>query len=51
MTAKTVMEKTNWERPQEVNRTINKLGTHEQWVYSNGSYLYFDNGKLTSIQD
>jgi hypothetical protein len=41
----------SWGRPQSINRTTNAYGTHEQWVYGRGSYLYFDNGKLTSIQN
>lgn len=41
--------------PDRVNETNNKYGKSEQWVYeySIGSkvYLYFRNGRLTSIQD
>lgn len=40
-----------WGAPDDINRTIGSWGTHEQWVYSGGNYLYFENGKLTSIQD
>jgi hypothetical protein len=25
-------------------------GVHEQWVYGNGKYIYFDNGVVTTIQ-
>jgi hypothetical protein len=39
-----------WGKPQKVNKTINGYGTSEQWVYD-GGYLYFDNGKLTTIQN
>jgi hypothetical protein len=51
MSAKTVVEKTNWGKPQEINTTTTKNGTHEQWVYGYRSYLYFENGKLTAIQN
>ena len=40
-----------WGEPSSINKTIGSWGTHEQWVYGLGSYLYFENGKLTSIQD
>jgi hypothetical protein len=40
-----------WGRPSSVSRTINVSGTHEQWVYGGRRYLYFDNGKLATIQD
>lgn len=39
-----------WGRPQSVNKTTTRNGTHEQWCY-NGGYLYFDNGILTTIQN
>ncbi|TLP75657.1 hypothetical protein [Maribacter sp. ACAM166] len=38
--------------PDNINNTTGSWGVHEQWVYSkNDIYLYFENGKLTSIQD
>ena len=40
----------SWGEPKDINRSIGSWGVHEQWCYSN-SYLYFENGKLTSIQD
>ncbi|HAV36107.1 MAG TPA: hypothetical protein DCX52_07070 [Massilia sp.] len=40
-----------WGTPQRVNRTTNKSGVFEQWVYGNGGYLYFENGVLASIQN
>lgn len=40
-----------WGEPNSINKTIGSWGTHEQWVYGSGSYLYFENGKLTSIQN
>lgn len=51
MTTKEVIEKTSWGKPKSVNKTTNQNGVHEQWVYGDGNYLYFDNGKLTSIQN
>lgn len=50
MSAKQVVEKTNWGRPNQINRTITRRGTREQWVYD-GQYLYFENGVLTAAQD
>lgn len=40
-----------WGKPERVNRTITARGVHEQWVYGNGGYLYFEGGLLTSIQN
>ena len=40
-----------WGKPTDVNRTVNKYGTNEQWVYRNYKYLYFTDGILTSFQD
>lgn len=48
MTEKQVLA--SWGRPSNINRTVGPWGVHEQWVYS-GSYLYFENGRLTSWQD
>jgi|LSQX01.3.fsa_nt_gb hypothetical protein len=38
-------------KPQNINRSVGSWGTHEQWCYSGGVYLYFENGSLTSWQD
>ncbi len=43
--------KLSWGKPIDINRTISKYGTREQWVYGNGCYLYFDDGILETIQD
>ena len=40
----------SWGKPRKVNRTITATRIREQWVYS-GSYLYFEDGVLTSIQN
>lgn len=39
-----------WGKPERINRTTTANGVREQWVYSQG-YLYFDNGRLSAIQD
>ena len=42
----------SWGRPDDINRTVGSWGVHEQWVYErNKTYLYFENGILTSWQD
>ena len=51
MSKSQVINQSNWGEPKYVNRTVTKHGTHEQWVYSEYRYLYFDNGGLTVIQD
>jgi hypothetical protein len=48
MTADQV-RKSSWGRPKSINETITSAGRREQWVYGN-SYLYLENGVLTSIQ-
>lgn len=45
------MVKIAWGSPKDINRTTNKYGTHEQWCYSSGNYVYFDDDELTSIQN
>lgn len=50
MTKQKVLSSTNWGEPIDINTTTNKYGTHEQWIYNDYQYLYFDNGKLTTIQ-
>lgn len=39
-----------WGSPGSINRSVGSWGVHEQWVYGN-TYLYFENGILTSFQD
>jgi hypothetical protein len=41
----------SWGKPEHINRTTFASGTHEQWVYGSRSYLYFENGKLTAVQN
>lgn len=40
-----------WGVPDDINRTSGSWGVYEQWVYGSGSYLYFENGVLSSIQN
>ncbi len=39
----------SWGKPERINETITSGTKREQWVYEDG-YLYFTNGKLTTIQ-
>ena len=41
----------SWGEPYDINRTITKNKVFEQWVYSMGTYLYFENDILVAIQD
>lgn len=50
MTAEQVRNQTSWGEPRYIKTTTTKYGTREQWVYEDYQYLYFDNGKLTTIQ-
>lgn len=40
-----------WGKPESINETVGSWGTHEQWVYDLGCYLYFENGILTAIDN
>ncbi|MGM9598963.1 MAG: hypothetical protein ACI3VY_03485 [Faecousia sp.] len=39
-----------WGGPNKRNKTETVYGTHEQWVYNDRGYIYFDNGIVTAIQ-
>jgi len=39
-----------WGKPEEINRTVVAGHENEQWVYGR-TYLYVDDGKMTSFQD
>lgn len=45
--------KTSWGWPASTHASVGRWGKREQWVFgeSPASYLYFDNGKLSSWQD
>ena len=50
MTANEV-ENSTWGRPDKINKDTYSWGTTEQWVYGNGRYIYFRNGKVSSISE
>ncbi|MBU1262014.1 hypothetical protein KJ640_03580 [bacterium] len=41
---------TSLRKPDDINRSVGMWGVHEQWIYGN-TYLYFEDGILTSFQD
>ena len=41
----------SWGEPKRINKTTSKYSISEQWVYDSGSYLYFESGKLVTIQN
>ncbi|GAH38631.1 unnamed protein product [marine sediment metagenome] len=44
----------SWGKPRDINKSVGSWGVHEQWIYrkfSHSTYLYFENGILTSWQD
>lgn len=45
------MVRMSWGDPEDINRTIYSFGVHEQWVYGSGCYVYFEDGKVTTIQN
>jgi len=51
MSPEQVTKETSWGKPNHINRTTTAYGVHEQWVYGGGNYLYFENGRLTAIQN
>jgi hypothetical protein len=51
MTKEHVTSKTSWGEPSKINTTTTARGTFEQWVYGDSHYLYFTNGRLTTIQN
>ncbi len=40
----------SWGNPRSITTSTFRYGTHEQWVYGPGKYLYFRNGILDSWQ-
>ena len=38
-----------WKEPEDINTSTGIWGVHQQWIYGNGNYLYFENGRLTAI--
>ncbi|HEY2934305.1 MAG TPA: hypothetical protein VGK99_21390 [Acidobacteriota bacterium] len=43
--------KASWGEPSDINTTVTRYSRHEQWVYGIGSYVYFENGVVTAIQN
>ena len=43
--------RTSWCFPDKKNRTEIAGHVREQWIYGGRGYLYFDNGRLTGIQE
>jgi hypothetical protein len=41
----------SWGKPDRINRDVGRWGANEQWCYGSKTYLYFENGILTSFQD
>lgn len=50
MTAEEVRAST-WGNPTKINKSTYSWGTTEQWVYPNYKYIYFKNGRVTSITE
>lgn len=45
------MVRESWGEPYDINRTITRNVTIEQWVYGLGTYVYFEGNIVTGIQD
>lgn len=48
------VENSTWGKPSDINKTTNKYGTSEQWVYKfwdKHRYIYIENGIVTTIQE
>jgi hypothetical protein len=46
------MARASMGQPDDINRTVTRYGTSEQWVYNRiRMYLYFEDGILTSWQE
>lgn len=50
MTAAEV-KNSSWGSPDKINKDTYSWGTTEQWVYNKKGYIYFKNGKVTSISE
>jgi hypothetical protein len=40
-----------WGKPERISRTITSSSSSEQWIYSDGNYLYFSDDLLITIQN
>ena len=45
------MVRLSWGEPEKINTTLTSRTRHEQWVYGRGSYVYFEDGRVVSIQN
>ena len=50
MTKKEV-KMSKWGEPDKINTDTYEWGTKEQWVYNNYGYVYFEENKVTAIQE
>ena len=41
----------SWGKPKKVNKDIYQGSIHEQWVYDDNQYLYFDDKVLKAMQN
>jgi len=41
----------SWGRPEDINSSTSALRTREQWVYGLKTYVYFEGGEVTFIQN
>ncbi len=39
-----------WGKPDKINQSTSGGGLREQWVFESGSYVYFGNEKVTSVE-
>jgi hypothetical protein len=51
MAAEEVINQTSWGKPLSIRRTTTASGVREQWIYDGNNYLYFENERLTAIQN
>ena len=49
MSARQVIEFTNWGKPESISRSSGTWGIRETWAYGDGYYLYFKNNELVDI--
>jgi hypothetical protein len=41
----------SWGLPSDQNRSVGSWGVHTQHIYYSGTYVYTENGRVTSWQD
>lgn len=50
MTSEEVL-KSNWGKPNDINKTTYSWGVKEQWVYPGNKYIYIEDGIVTAISE